>query len=663
MHIRFKFFLLFLIILFIFSPILNFGAEQQVSFNNQIKKELLRKNFLTKIPLGKNYLFQDKDGYSVDLKVVNEIYPEEIKYLAEGGLKVGKLKKWDGSISLRPNLYSSRYVSLSEIESIPERIVMQVEKVEFKRDEIEIKLTKDDLEAKLKLKLIANLDFEAIMTMIGKALHIEYIESLQPLSLKKRQVEIEFKKARLIEERFMCAFEIKQIIEEILRIENLSNIIHSKYSKEVLMIDELIKQLYGELEEPIILVESLIIHPDVANPGETLKLELKYNILAPQKKSQFKISESVILSRSNDRFELIKRESERSQGQQLFTFQFVIPMDLQPGEYSLTTTIGIGKQKKTVSGSFKLMGKHSEAKGSQTTWPAPTLKTKDTDFIVAGELYFNPAMEEEIKNLIPVVVFYSGKYTSAWEVVETTNPLKQKILNIDKFWLYYKGNLIGNFVVRGFKSASEETEFQPSLIGRISWESKSSVDLLTIAENTIALSHPIPQPFYPKDLKLNSKQVSELNRLIRETLIRPQAWFEQVTKKEGIEYKGTQMVIGKAPKEKAVNIFLLEPGGPYAVYANEHWEGEPCYEMYASVLAIWDSRWVILKRSTHLSEGLCGTGVGDAKFFVGMVGDIDGDGVAELIVNEGIWANWNKALYRISNGKLIKLVDIGTYGL
>ncbi len=50
--------------------------------------------------------------------------------------------------------------------------------------------------------------------------------------------------------------------------------------------------------------------------------------------------------------ELTKRESEKAQGTHISVLQFIIPKDIEPEQYKLTTTINMGEQKKVVSGYF-----------------------------------------------------------------------------------------------------------------------------------------------------------------------------------------------------------------------------------------------------------------------------------------------------------------------
>lgn len=156
---------------------------------------------------------------------------------------------------------------------------------------------------------------------------------------------------------------------------------------------------------------------------------------------------------------------------------------------------------------------------------------------------------------------------------------------------------------------------------------------------------------------MNNNQKLGLDNIIRETLIRPKEWY----KKLGLNYN--QQIEGKAPKSSDINTFILKPGGSSVVYRSVHWGGTPCSEMCASILASWNGRWTVLRRSTYLAECPGRESIGDDNFYVNLVGDIDGDSVAELIINEGHWESWQKGLYKILNGKLTKVLDIGNYGL
>lgn len=424
------------------------------------------------------------------------------------------------------------------------------------------------------------------------------------------------------------------------------------------------KYEYKGLKEELI-VEPPIITPKVVKPGDIVKQKLRYSLLAPQKEREFNVSETVSLSSGKEKItELMERSSKKVQGTHLSTVKFTIPADLNPGVYTLITVLNIGEQKKTVSESFNLLEKQLEAGSPSTHKSTPTPEAKDTDFIVAGKLYLKHG-EKEIENLIPLVVFSSGKYSSAWEALETNNPFKQKVLSTDKFWLYYKGTLIGNFKVSGFKSPSEETMFQPSLTGRIYWEIKPSVELEKMGENTIALSQQILQPFYPKDLVLlDTRQKSELDRILKETFRKATTLLAEKFKKEGFQYKYFPQAI-KTYIYRDMKTMDLNRDGQPELYLYIKWGKDfPDEEPNTTILLTWkDNNWTVLRHSTYIAYESLPT-AGEKPFSIEVVTDIDGDGIAELILEERTgYEVWSLKLYQLRNKQLEKILDIGEYGL
>jgi hypothetical protein len=113
------------------------------------------------------------------------------------------------------------------------------------------------------------------------------------------------------------------------------------------------KYQYKGLQDELF-IEAPVISPNVVNPGDKIKQEFKYTLLAPKEEKKFIVSEKVVLSSSKDTIDLPERKSEKTQGTHLSIIQFIIPEDLESGEYKLITTIITGKQKKTVSASFKV---------------------------------------------------------------------------------------------------------------------------------------------------------------------------------------------------------------------------------------------------------------------------------------------------------------------
>jgi hypothetical protein len=331
--------------------------DEETSLNVQLKKELIGRTFQTKVPLGISYNCKDAEGYSAKLSVVNEIHGEEIRYFAEGGLKIASRESF-GQRTITPKKYSGRYVSLSEIEFLPEGTIVEVEKIDIKKNQFDISLIKPGGEkVKLRLMTTESLDFETIMVQIAQVLKMDSIELLKNLSFEKSEAEKKLKDATSPEDKFESLFKIKWCIEEILKIDGLSSVIYSKYSNENTQIDSKIEELYGSLKEPLIIIESIILEPQVVKKGDVLNLEVKYRLVTPKDEKEIKVIENINLSGKNLVLPLKKRESQRTEGSHLFSTQFILPMDLEAGEYTLITTIEAGNKRKIMSKSFTLKEK------------------------------------------------------------------------------------------------------------------------------------------------------------------------------------------------------------------------------------------------------------------------------------------------------------------
>jgi hypothetical protein len=96
------------------------------------------------------------------------------------------------------------------------------------------------------------------------------------------------------------------------------------------------------------------IQPETVMPGEKLRQEMQFTLLAPTQGKKFKIYETVNLSSNNINIELSKKERELEQGSYISIVQIVIPKDIPLGEYKLITTVNIENTKKTVKAAFKV---------------------------------------------------------------------------------------------------------------------------------------------------------------------------------------------------------------------------------------------------------------------------------------------------------------------
>ena len=327
-----------------------------ISFDiNNFKRELLGKSFQTKIPLGISYLLKDNKGYTADLSVITELHGNEIRYLAKGGLKMAKRKGFR-STTITPKIYSDRYVSLNEIKSLPENTIVTVKKIELKGNTLEIELKTSAVKnIKFRLIFIESVDFEGAMDKVAQVLKIDYIEALKPLLYKKQEAEKRLSEAISIEDKFESLFSIKEAIEGILEIEGLSSIISSKYLNEKNEVDSKIQELYEIIKEPVIIIESATLEPELVKKGDLVTFEVKYRLVVPKKEQQIKIKESALLLGKDISLIIKKKESEKTEGVHLFSLQFLIPMGLQGGEYTLTAEIEAVGKKKMVSKKFNLV--------------------------------------------------------------------------------------------------------------------------------------------------------------------------------------------------------------------------------------------------------------------------------------------------------------------
>ena len=224
------------------------------------------------------------------------------------------------------------------------------------------------------------LDFEGIMFQISQVLKIDYIEALKPLLYKKQEAEKQLSGAISIEDKFESLFSIKETIDSILEIEGLSSIISSKYLNEKNEVDSKIQELYEIIKEPVIIIESATLEPELVKRGDLLTFEVKYRLVAPKEEKKFKIKESALLLGKDISLIIKKKESEKTEGVHLFSLQFLIPMGLQGGEYTLTAEIEAVGKKKMFSKRFNLVTEQVKDK---------EIKPQSKKSVVAGVFFVN----------------------------------------------------------------------------------------------------------------------------------------------------------------------------------------------------------------------------------------------------------------------------------
>ncbi len=347
--------------LFLLAGFLNFtpyaDSRQRVSLEAQIREELADKHFQTRIPLGKIYHYNE-GGYTTNLKVITEIYPDEIKYLTQGGMTFLSRAR-NGGTTVTPRFISGKYVSLRGMEYMPSGTRVQVERFRRSSDTFDIKLVRGNDEARISFKMLTNpdaLEFEDAMRIINQALNIEYFKALEPLLSMKLIAEDSLNRSRIAANKVEHAFEIKQILKNILDIEGLNPVIYSKYEREIPTVDEMLLELCKDLRDPVLMIDSLVIYPDSVKPGDLMKIELKYQIFAPKDETVFGTVKALNIEIGDNDFEVIRKEAENTRGSKKFAVKLIVPKDLKTSNYSVTAEVGIGSMNRTVKESFEFAG-------------------------------------------------------------------------------------------------------------------------------------------------------------------------------------------------------------------------------------------------------------------------------------------------------------------
>ena len=127
-----------------------------------------------------------------------------------------------------------------------------------------------------------------------------------------------------------------------------------QFEKQIRTREEAAKSYgYKGLTDELI-VEPPIIIPHVVGPGDKVKQELQFTLLSPKEERRFKVIKITDISIGKDTIELARRKSEMTQGTHISILQFILPKDIEAGEYKITTSLSNEKQKKIVHGRLKV---------------------------------------------------------------------------------------------------------------------------------------------------------------------------------------------------------------------------------------------------------------------------------------------------------------------
>jgi hypothetical protein len=352
--------------------------------------------------------------------------------------------------------------------------------------------------------------------------------------------------------------------------------------------DEALKKYGLEGLRQGLIVEPPVITPEVAKPGDKVKQEVQFALLAPEEGKSFNVSETIVLSSGKDKIELIRRETEKSQGIHLSTIEFTIPADLDRGEYKLISTISIGEQKKIVSGSFKLKEKDIREKTDQGVQRDEGV-TEKTDSTIAGIIVYGfreethtakRPVKREITFVQPLIEYKKGGFQPLFWYFDESNMepkekkmaqrIKHTLLNNETYWLYdvRKGILAGRFIVTKIVPESVYPDAGGEHIviaGNVKWEKDYRLEISpengeTKLEGIVALSQPVTQrAFYLKKGILSKEQTVGLEKLLHLTL---------KNVKEGCPKAIIQKFVGKTPKERLIQVLDIDSNNQPEVYIN-----------------------------------------------------------------------------------------------
>lgn len=87
------------------------------------------------------------------------------------------------------------------------------------------------------------------------------------------------------------------------------------------------------------------VAPTAAKPGEVLEARIEFEALAPDPQERVPVKERRAFEKDGKAaMEPVERQVRRSQGVHLSTYRFLVPADLKPGKYTVTTVLEVGEK-------------------------------------------------------------------------------------------------------------------------------------------------------------------------------------------------------------------------------------------------------------------------------------------------------------------------------
>ena len=102
-----------------------------------------------------------------------------------------------------------------------------------------------------------------------------------------------------------------------------------------------------EEKRPLLILLPPIIIPEIAKPGDSVIIEFQYSLDDVDKEKFFSISENIILANDIGVLQLKRINHEKKVGTYYSKTRFILPKNLQAGDYKIIVTIDVGEQKKS----------------------------------------------------------------------------------------------------------------------------------------------------------------------------------------------------------------------------------------------------------------------------------------------------------------------------
>ena len=209
-----------------------------------------------------------------------------------------------------------------------------------------------------------------------------------------------------------------------------------------------------------------------------------------------------------------------------------------------------------------------------------------------------------------------------------------------KFWLYKDGEIVGEFVPRSplkFECIGEVIE-APRIVGSVSTKLK-----MEEGGPIFALNQQIPQPYRLRASVLTKSQSQALKKVIESAFSDAFKKFKKNPKR----FSGNGYPV--------IKVMDLERDGRPEVYVYDSKfdaHTTPSISIEVSLLLTWrNNQWVALLRGYSQRQGDNVISVGEGSFYVEPL-DINGDGIAELIVSKWGYETFADYLYQLQKGKL-----------